>query len=167
MPEKCYSCLTSKCELHSNDTKDFDFEIFLISIYREELQRSHFTKHVLSNDLDVPVKEENVLVHEYFKEASKYGFQTYKKTKNTSDFDRNYDHLHKSEDSVPLIQQVLRIVMDKKYANTTFICQDSDSTTFVSYSENKTYKNYVFATRALNVHVSEIRVFGMDFRIST
>ena len=104
-----------------------------MSIYREENKRGHFTKHVISPDLNINQKEENALMFEYFKNIDQHPFQKYNQAqKKTTDFERNYELLM-TKDNNSLICQVLKLTMDKEFAYTTYICQNNDSTTFVSY----------------------------------
>jgi hypothetical protein len=134
LPEKCYLCIQfGKCSQHSKIEKDFEFNLFLMSIYREENKRGHFTKHVISPDLNINQKEENALMFEYFKNIDQHPFQKYNQAqKKTTDFERNYELLM-TKDNNSLICQVLKLTMDKEFAYTTYICQNNDSTTFVSY----------------------------------
>ena len=112
--------------------KDYEFNLFLIFLYREEKQRGCFTKYVISPDLNINTKEEEIFNYQYFKNIDKHPFQKYNHAqKKTTDFERNYEHLITSEDST-LICQILKLTMDKEFANTTYICQNSNSTTFVS-----------------------------------
>ena len=132
LPDKCNKCPKfQKCT--KNCSKDFEFEIFLIFIYREENVRGSFTKYVISKDLNVQEKEDNVLNCQYYKNITKYPFKKYNQIqKKTTDFERNYELLM-TKDYSTLISELLKLTMDKDYANTTYICQNSDSTTFVSY----------------------------------
>ena len=105
----------------------------MVIIYREEIKRCHFSKYVISLDLDVNEKVENDLTFDYFKEIEKYPFQKFNKSKKqTTDFERNYEELMTSTAESSITKLLLRLMMDKKYANTTYICQGNDSTTFVS-----------------------------------
>ena len=134
LPEKCYDCsIVKKCTKHSVIEKDFEFEIFLIFVYREEIIRGSFTKYILSSDLNLNEKSESLLKYDYYKNILKHPFQKYNRTqKKTTDFERNYELLMKKDNSI-LISELLKLTMDKDFANTTYICQNSDSTTFVSY----------------------------------
>ena len=133
LPENCFLCTQSqKCEVHKDFEKDFEFRLFLIFVYREEKERGSFTKYVMSPDLNINSKEENLLNYKYFKNIDKYPFQKYNQAqKKTTDFERNYEQLISSSDST-LIRQILMLTMDKDFANTTYICQNNNSTTFVS-----------------------------------
>jgi hypothetical protein len=141
LPEKCYFCTpTQKCSEHSIIEKDFDFNLFLIFVYREEKERGQFTKYAISTDLMTYEKEEKIISYQYYKNFEKYPFQKYNKAqKKTTDFERNYEQLMSKDDST-LICQILKLTMDKDFSNTTYICQNSDSTTFVSESQNKVTK---------------------------
>ena len=78
-------------------------------------------------------KENDVIDYKYFKDIDKHPFQKFNKAqKKTTDFETNYDRLI-SKDNISLIAQLLQLIMDKDFANTTYICQNSNSTTFVSY----------------------------------
>ena len=134
LPENCFLCSkTYKCNTHINVEKDFEFELLLVLIYREEKLRGSFTEYFISTDLNVNEKKEDVLHYQYFKEIDKYPFQKYNRVqKKTTDFERNYELLFKKENP-DIICQLLKLTMDKDFANTTYICQNSDSTTFVSY----------------------------------
>ena len=134
LPENCFLCLQSKiCEVHTNLDKDFEFKLFLIFVYREEKQRGSFTKYVLSPDLNINTKQEDVINYQYFKNIDKHPFQKYNQAqKKTTDFERNYEQLISTSDDTTLIRQILMLTMDKDFANTTYICQNNNSTTFVS-----------------------------------
>ena len=134
LPENCFLCTTNNvtCEEHTQLEKDFEFEVFLINVYREEKKRGCFTNYVLSTDLEVNIKEDNVIEYEYYKNIDEHPFQKFNKSqKKTTDFERNYEQLISKETST-LIVKVLKLIMDKEFANTTYICQNSNSTTFVS-----------------------------------
>jgi hypothetical protein len=85
-----------------------------------------------SPDLNLNDKKEDILQCDYFKNINKHPFQEYNKTKKqTTDFERNYEQLM-TNNNPSLISQLLKLTMDKDFANTTYLCQNNDSTTFVS-----------------------------------
>ena len=123
------------CNQHTNLKQDFEFSLFLILLYREEKQRGLFTKYVLSPDLNINTKEEDIINYKYFQNIEKQPFQKYNQSqKRTTDFERNYENLSRTDDGT-LIHQILKLTMDKEFANTTYICQNNNSTTFVSLNE--------------------------------
>ena len=117
--------------------KDHELEVFLALMYREDTERCSFSKHILSKDLNINIADKNILTYKYFKDIDKYPFQSYRKSKKqTRDFDTNYKHLMSTTEESSLICRFLKLIMDKDFANTTYICQGNDSTTFVSSKRN-------------------------------
>ena len=137
--EQCFLCTNFKtCKEHTDVKEDFEFDLFLFVLYREEKERGLFTKYVMSPDLNMNTKEEEIIKYEYFKNINKkHPFQKYNQAqKRTTDFERNYENLSRTDDGT-LIRQILKLTMDKEFAHTTYICQNNNSTTFVSLSKEK------------------------------
>jgi hypothetical protein len=95
-------------------------------IYREEEKRGNFTKYLFSeNFLDInDTKEVNSLYFEYF--LNEENFQN-KLPPLTHDFKINLQHLM-VKPQVNLIDKIIQFVLDLKWSNTTYVCQDVSST---------------------------------------
>ena len=160
LPENCFSCTKSEtCEFHKDIQKDFEFNLFLIFMYREEKKRGSFAKYVLSPDLNINTRQEDAINYQYFKNIENHPFQKYNQAqKKTTDFERNYEQLIGMSDTT-LIRQILLLTMDKDFANTTYICQNNNSTTFVSLKETRpVWTGFKIAVRPkLLTHYNKVR----------
>jgi hypothetical protein len=115
----------SFCDKHKF-SKLNDVDPILIIIY----QCGDFavTKYVLSHFKNEPsvFKEENILSLKTFSSNS----QMFKTSKTSQDFKRNLTNLH-SKTAFLLMEKFLQLITQKSWNNTTFICQDFDSRTFM------------------------------------
>ena len=150
LPDKCFTCLTNgECKIHKNIEKDYELEVFLVIIYREDIKRGHFSKYIISPDLNLNEKIENNFIFDYFEKIEQYPFQKFNKSKKqTTDFERNYEKLMSPapREESSLMSLLLKLIMDKNYANTTYICQGNDSTSFVSSYTNNEGSNFHIMT---------------------
>ena len=132
--EKCYYCLHDNivCASHCIET-EASIVPFIFIIYREEIKRCNFTEYVFSNDLDLKTVDKDILFYQYDSTAYKHPFfnsKLQKSNKVLQDFSRNYEILFSLQDK-SLGQQILQFTMDKDFQNTTYVCQDSQSSTFM------------------------------------
>ena len=125
------------CEDHNNSQHYVNEEPILTIIYAEENIRGVFTKYELNNFENRPVlyKSENVFSYNYVlnsmstdhlpKETSS------RKKKVTQDFKTNFNSIQ-NENPSTLMDMLLQLISSANWRNTTFICQDENSLTYVS-----------------------------------
>jgi hypothetical protein len=64
--------------------------------------------------------------------------KNYRKTKITQDFKTNYQSMQ-NENALSLMDMLLQLITSENWRNTTFICQDEDSLTQVSFRLTQIY----------------------------
>ena len=103
----------------------------LAIIYHEEQFTGHFTKYEINSWNYEPIvrRTPNMLSYPYCKEE-KINLDL-QKTKKTQDFERNYLTL-KNKKCYILRDKILQLILSEEWHNTTFLCQDEDSLTYVS-----------------------------------
>ena len=143
--ENCLKCeeLRSEnyffCEDHSNPHDDISDEPILALIYAEDKIHGVFTKYEVNNFQNKPVlfKSENTFSYNYIlncmspntsiKEVS----TSTRKKKVTQDFKTNFQSMQ-NENPTKLMDILLQLITSENWRNTTFICQDENSLTYVS-----------------------------------
>jgi hypothetical protein len=134
--ENCIDCfnlgqknnVTDFCSLHQNST-NIDLEPIIAIIY--ECVNSSVTKYVISsfgNKSSLSI-EENILTLNTNFFNDKYS-RPKMQTRKSQDFKRNLQNLQ-SKKCFLLIDTLLQLITQPKWNNTTFICQDFDSKTYM------------------------------------
>jgi len=130
-----------------------------------------FSKYVFSYFYDEPLMtvEKNVFLYKSknvlnSKITSKFKIPS----KKSQDFIRNLDKLHKKESIFYLTDKILQEITTTKWQNTTFICQDQDSRTYMAllnaFIRNGFCPNVVKNGR--HIILMEIRALGLRFLTS-
>ena len=126
------------CEKHSSPATNpiNEEEVIMAMIYVEDQSFGNFTRYELTHFEEKPilVKSENILYYNYTCDSSKtdFNFENSKsKSKITQDFKTNNKLLHEDK-QMSLMDILLQLITGEEWRNTTFICQDDDSLTYVS-----------------------------------
>jgi hypothetical protein len=167
--EKCFYCHTDKiiCQIHSNVNYEAFIEPFIFIIYREENLRCYFTEYVFSKDLEIKSKEKDCFFYEYNKNAHKHPFcvpKSQKSSKMLHDFNHNYETLFANQ-NLSLGQQILQFTMDKNFQNTTYICQDAQSSTYMFLLKCFLENGFIpiIIRKLRKILVIEIKELGLRF----
>jgi hypothetical protein len=168
--ENCLSCInlaksnstTLFCDLHSNINMEnsIDSDPCLIVLY---LFTGKLKKYIFSNFGIEPVifEEENIFLP---KDYSNFNLnQNPKKlSKRSQDFERNFANLQKKS-SIILMDKFLQLILT--WQNVTFICQDSDSRTYMTILRTLLKNGFcpVIVRNGRKILVLEIKALNLRF----
>ena len=143
--ENCLKCQEVRlqnclfCEDHSYPQDDINEDPILTIIYAEEQTHGVFTKYELNNFGNNPVlfKSENCFTYNYLLNSMSPNYlpkeTSSRKNKVTQDFKTNYNSIQ-NENPSNLMDLLLQLITSENWQNTTFICQDENSLSYVSKS---------------------------------
>ncbi len=153
------------CDLHKNLTLENDSDPCLIVIY--QVLKATLTKYVISCFGNEPVisKESNFLSFNYYFDNCNYETKTGKKRiRKSDDFKRNFAKLHEQK-SFLLMDKFLQLITLEKWSDTTFICQDSDSLTYMAILRSFVKNGFcpVLVRNGRRILVLEIKSLNIRF----
>ena len=137
---KCYELRSEKilfCEDHSKPHDNINDDPILAIIYAEQNIRGEFSKYELNNFENRPVlyKSENIFSYNYVLNSMSSNHlpkeTASRKKKVTQDFKTNLNFIQ-NENPTTLMDMLLQLISCESWRNTTFICQDENSLTYVS-----------------------------------
>ena len=140
--ENCLKCFELRsenclfCDEHSNLQQNLFDDPVLAIIYAEQSQIGTFRKYELNNFGNQPVmsKSENVMSYDLINFPTNINLEKeklHRQPKITQDFKTNYQSMQNGN-PLNLMDMLLQLITSDNWRNTTFICQDEDSLTYVS-----------------------------------
>jgi len=151
------------CTLHQNVTFENDLDPCLIVIY--QAIDNMFTKYIISCFGNEPVIsiESNFLSTSF--DCSDNDITLNNKRKRKSDnFKRNWTKLH-DQNPFLLMDKFLQLITSEKWVNTTFICQDSDTRTYMAILRSFVKNGFcpVIVRNGRKILVLEIKSLNLRF----
>jgi hypothetical protein len=142
--ENCNECLnlrTAKnnklfCSSHKNETESDD-EPILATIFYEENERGCFEKYQFDNFENVKMTKSNKILEFNYNKVNakpKTNVSTHKKTNPKSELVCNLKKLNE-KDTYLMSDKILQLIMT--WRNTTFLCQDEDSISYVRFKNSR------------------------------
>ena len=116
------------CDQHSSTLLD---EPNLAILYHEENECGNFTKYEINSwNFDLHVQITPNFFNYNYSDGKELTISQLKSSKKTQDFTRNLETLQKKTCFL-LSDKLLQIIFTNKWHNTTFVCQDEDSQTYM------------------------------------
>ena len=171
-PGFCAEC----CAVQKNDKRAFctshqntfvqESEPLLIIVHCEENKTGSFSKYIFSHFLEEPLLtvERNSFLYKYKEETQNKIISDLNKKK-SQDFVRNLQNLQERKNHFLLIDKLLQTITTQSWQNTTFICQDEDSNTFMTLLNAFIRNGFCpeIVRNGRHIMVMEIKPLGLRF----